>query len=523
MEAVIGAIAGAAATAGAGACFSFLKKDKTKNAEKIKNEQILTQATTTPSKSSEVPLKGERNGPKVSSKARLTEATSNLEDIGMAGAKLNVNEFVDLLSKLVGETKNLQNNPKMGIHPEEALAARHVLSYLKPYGTESGGPLIIEELIYVKNRPNIKITLPGTMEGKYIGFVGSHLDVVPANPELWERDPFVLTVEGDRCYGRGSTDCLCHVALLSCLLKDLCEKKTKLNRSVVVVFIAGEEGGENGVGVDKVVEAGKIAELAGGEPVYWIDAADSQPCAGTFGVLQWSLKASGRLYHSGMPNKTVNPIELLHESMKKIQERFYKEYGPRYEEKRWGFIAPSSMKPTQQECAKGSLNQIPPWATLAGDIRISPFYDILEVMDSVEKWVEELNENIEEIPTRGPSSKYVLNDPEIDFKRGKIELTWGNSKDEARSHEGIACDLNSNGHKALVQATVETLGAARPYSVSGSLPLVRSLQRQGFNLNLDGFGLMSTYHANNEYCLIPDMIKAHEILLRILTLLDNDL
>ena len=28
-----------------------------------------------------------------------------------------------------------------------------------------------------------------------VAFVGSHLDVVPANPEMWERNPFKLVVE----------------------------------------------------------------------------------------------------------------------------------------------------------------------------------------------------------------------------------------------------------------------------------------------------------------------------------------
>ena len=29
-----------------------------------------------------------------------------------------------------------------------------------------------------------------------MGFIGSHLDAVPANPESWKRDPFKLTIEG---------------------------------------------------------------------------------------------------------------------------------------------------------------------------------------------------------------------------------------------------------------------------------------------------------------------------------------
>jgi len=73
------------------------------------------------------------------------------------------------------------------------------------------------------------------------------------------------------------------------------------------------------------------------------------------------------------------------------------------------------------------------------------------------------------------------------------------------------------------QATTEVLGAAncRPYSVGGSLPLVRYMQREGFDLQLDGFGLMSTYHAINEYCNLSDMKKAHEIMLRTICFINS--
>ena len=50
--------------------------------------------------------------------------------------------------------------------------------------------------------------------GGTCSFVGSHLDVVPANPETWEVDPFKLTVDGDKLFGRGTTDCLGHVAMI---------------------------------------------------------------------------------------------------------------------------------------------------------------------------------------------------------------------------------------------------------------------------------------------------------------------
>jgi len=461
-----------------------------------------------------------KHGPKVSSKARLRAEPADLSSLGLKDHGLHVPDFLDLLGKLIAETRWLQNSPEMGIHPEEERAAKHVFDFLDPYRKENGGPLIMERLEYVSGRPNVKIVYPGDGEG-YIGLIGSHLDVVPANPEQWDRDPFTLTVEGDRCWGRGTTDCLGHVALLCCLLKNFCENKVKLRKSIVVLFIAAEEGGEFGVGVDAVVDAGKLSELAGGWPAYWIDSADSQPCAGAYGALSWTLKAVGRLFHSGLPNKTVNPIELVQESIALLQKKFYVEFCERYEETRWGFITPSTMKPTQQACARGSLNQIPGYASLSGDIRLSPFYDIRDCMRKIEEWVEDINTNLEQLPTRGVGSKYIVTADQGDPLRGRLELSWGHkSEEEALIYEGIACDLDADGHKALVQATAEVRGSAAPYSTAGSLPLVRILQRQGYSLDLDGFGLMAAYHADNEYCKISDMVQGNEILLRVIALLN---
>ena len=56
------------------------------------------------------------------------------------------------------------------------------------------------------------------------------------------------------------------------------------------------------------------------------------------------------------------------------------------------------------------------------------------------------------------------------------------------------------------------LGAAKPYSIGGSLPLVRNMQRGGFDVQMVGFGLMSTYHADNEFCKLSDMKKGFDIL-----------
>ena len=41
---------------------------------------------------------------------------------------------------------------------------------------------------------------------------------------------------------------------------------------------------------------------------------------------------------------------------------------------------------------------------------------------------------------------------------------------------------------------------------------MRDLQRGGFDIQMTGFGNMSTYHADNEYCKLSDMEKGFRIL-----------
>jgi acetylornithine deacetylase len=123
------------------------------------------------------------------------------------------------------------------------------LDILEPYSTENGGPLIIQHVSFVEGRGNIIVEYPGEDPEGIISFVGAHLDVVTANPETWDFDPFTLTRDGDKLRGRGTTDCLGHVALMAELFRQLGEKKPKLKKSVVGVWIANEEN-------SKVIGAG---------------------------------------------------------------------------------------------------------------------------------------------------------------------------------------------------------------------------------------------------------------------------
>lgn len=419
--------------------------------------------------------------------------------------------FISLLSKLIGESKHLQNNPP-DLVPTEDRAARHVLDVLQPFSEENGGPLRIQHVSFVEGRGNIIVEYPGSGSG-IMSFVGAHMDVVTANPESWTFDPFTFSRVGDQLRGRGTTDCLGHVALLAEVFRTLALQKPKLKRTVVGVWIANEENSTTmGIGVDELVKKGYMKDLLHG-PLYWVDTADSQPCIGTGGIVAWQLTAYGKMFHSGLPSKSVNPMELLMEAVRELQLRFYQDFPPHPEEARYNFATPSTMKPTQWSYPSGSINQIPGECTICGDCRITPFHDVDKVMSKLQEHVADLNANITLLPTRGPCSKYVL--PEEDLQ-GRLELKFFDA-----FSRGVACNLDSEGYHAMIEAFTEVNGSCKPFAITGSLPCIKALQDEGYDVQTLGFGKMSTYHANNEYALLSDYQKGFKVLLNLVERLNK--
>lgn len=428
------------------------------------------------------------------------------------GLVLDDDRFVALLRKLIGEAEFVQNNPP-DLVPEEDRVVRHVLEVLTPHSVQHGGPLLVQHVTYVPGRGNVVVEYPGAEPGRVVSFVGMHMDVVTADPKEWEFDPFSLSIDGDKLRGRGTTDCLGHVALVTELFRKLAETRLPLKTTVVAVFIANEESAAvSGVGVDALVKDGLLDNLKPG-PLFWVDTADKQPCIGTGGMLSWKLRATGKLFHSGLPHKTVNSMELAMEGLKEIQKRFYAQYPAHPMEARYGFATPSTMKPTQWFYPGGGVNQIPGECTIAGDCRITPFYNVTDVAEKLKAIVEDINANIEKLDTRGPVSKYNI--PELGI-RGRLTLEF----DEAHM-SGVACNLDSPGFHALCKATEEVVGHVKPYSITGSLPLIRELQDEGFDVQTVGYGLMKTYHAQNEYCLLSDFQQGFQVMTSIIAQLDE--
>jgi acetylornithine deacetylase len=87
---------------------------------------------------------------------------------------------------------------------------------------------------------------------------------------------------------------------------------------------------------------------------------------------------------------------------------------------------------------------------------------------------------------------------------------------------GIACNLDSIGFQALSTATKEVLGDCKPFSLTGSLPLVADLQKAGFDLQIVGYGVEDAYHAPNEYCTLSGMKSGATILAKVIYKVNKD-
>jgi len=137
--------------------------------------------------------------------------------------------------------------------------------------------------------------------------------------------------------------------------------------------------------------------------------------------------------------------------------------------------------------------------------------------------VEELNNNMLSIPTRGTHSKYFL------FKKDaaghltdELEMTGKLSIEFAGvALKGVACDITSLGFHAVCESFSEVTNNCLPYSICGSLPLVRDMKDEGFDLQITGFGRSDVYHADNEFCLLSDMTNAFKIMNKIVAKIND--
>ena len=216
----------------------------------------------------------------------------------------------------------------------------------------------------------------------------AHIDTVPVGDRnLWTREPFSATVEGNRIYGRGSSDDGQAVFLSLLLAKELKDKELKYNLGIA--FVADEEVGSV-YGIQYLLEQGIfrrddliLVPDSGSEDGLDVEVAEKS-------ILWIKFTIKGKQYHASRPDNAINAGR---ESMKfilKLDSMLHE----KYTEKNDIFNYPySTFEPTKHEKNVDNVNTIPGVETIYMDCRILPMYDLDNVIDDITNCIRDFEKD----------------------------------------------------------------------------------------------------------------------------------
>src|SRR5690242_933806 len=177
----------------------------------------------------------------------------------------------------------------------ERACARHAGALLEQWGFH------VDFHEYAEGRTSVVARAGGSSSKPPLCLTG-HLDTVALGVSPWTRDPFAGETDGDRLYGRGSSDMKAGVAAILLAARSLSQRLAG-TPGIVLVLTAGEEGGC--IGSEHLARTpllGKAGAMIVGEPT------SNYPFIGHKGSLKFHAKFRGVSAHGSMPELGVNAI-----------------------------------------------------------------------------------------------------------------------------------------------------------------------------------------------------------------------
>ncbi len=172
----------------------------------------------------------------------------------------------------------------------------------------------VEFFEYEKDRTSV-IARAGGKAGKDPLCLTGHLDVVPLGTRKWSKDPFAGEADGDKLFGRGSSDMKAGIAGMVVAACSLSKKMTN-TPGVVLVLTAAEEGGCVGsrhlAALPKLM--GKAGAIVVGEPT------SNYPMVGHKGSIKFHASFKGVSAHGSMPQLGVNAIYKAAKAIQALEE-----------------------------------------------------------------------------------------------------------------------------------------------------------------------------------------------------------
>ena len=195
-----------------------------------------------------------------------------------------------------------------------------VAEYVKQVFDKEGIPTQLFAL--EPNRPNVVARLKGNGRKRPLLIIG-HSDVVNVDPAKWKFPPFSATRDGGYVYGRGTVDDKDNLAATMMVMLELKRRNVPLDRDVIFLSEAGEEGSTR-VGIQFMVdqhypeidaeycyaEGGGVTRAGGQVKYAGIATLEKIPYA-------IELTARGVAGHGSVPLRT-NPVVHLSNAVGKV-------------------------------------------------------------------------------------------------------------------------------------------------------------------------------------------------------------
>lgn len=178
---------------------------------------------------------------------------------------------------------------------QERDCARHLGRLLEAAGFD------VEYHEFAEARTSVIATIGGKQEKPPICFTG-HIDIVPLGAAVWTRDPFAGETDGDRLYGRGSTDMKSGIAAFVLAAIKLAPH-LKNKPGLTLVLTASEEVGCEGA---KYLAKAKLLDRAGAIVV--AEPTGNYPFVGHKGLIWIEIETKGKTAHASMPEQGENAI-----------------------------------------------------------------------------------------------------------------------------------------------------------------------------------------------------------------------
>ena len=248
---------------------------------------------------------------------------------------------------------------------DEHDCAKYCGSFLEEVGFE------VKYYEFGDKRTSVIARLRGIGNKPSICFTG-HLDTVPLGKTAWQKDPFGGEVDGDRVYGRGSSDMKAGVAAMLLMARSLA-KMSSSEVAITLVLTAGEETCcEGGYHVARLGNTlGKAGAIIVGEPT------SNYPLIGHKGCVRFEITTKGITAHASMPELGENAIHKAAQVVTKLQEINFQTS-----------IHPLLGAPTLNigTISGGiNINSVPDKATIGIDIRTIPDKDGIEIQKSIQE------------------------------------------------------------------------------------------------------------------------------------------